>query len=109
MKRHAKSLRLFGSVIRPSLAALLILSGIALLARAGSPTGNAPAPTQTPAVPSGTSASGADRGRLPVLPIGLVAAGVVAAVGAFAWAVRRRSSRSRSRAADLRRASSYRR
>jgi hypothetical protein len=47
MKRHAQSLRLFGSVIRPSLAALLILSGIALLARAGSPTINAPAPTQT--------------------------------------------------------------
>jgi hypothetical protein len=58
MKRHAKSSHMFGSVIRPLLATLLILSGIALLARAGISTANKPAATQinqaaasTPGVP----------------------------------------------------------
>ncbi len=58
MKRHAKSSHLFGSVIRPLLATLLILSGIALLARAGISTANTRASTQinqaaatTPGVP----------------------------------------------------------
>jgi hypothetical protein len=58
MKRHAKSLHLFGSVIRPLLATLLVLSGLALLAKAGNPIANAPAPSQpnqaaatTPGVP----------------------------------------------------------
>ena len=58
MKRHAKSSHMFGSVIRPLLATLLILSGIALLARAGVSTANTSAPAQinqtaatTPGVP----------------------------------------------------------
>ena len=48
MKKHAKSSRNRGSALRSILAILLMLSGIALLLRAGSPGASAQAP-QTPA------------------------------------------------------------
>lgn len=56
MKHRAKSHRHLGSIVRPLLAALLVLSGIALLARAGNP-GDPAAPASpnaaasTPGVP----------------------------------------------------------
>lgn len=58
MKHDKKSTRHRASVLRPVLAALLMLGGIALLARAGSPGADTPAPTgpnqtavTTPGVP----------------------------------------------------------
>jgi D-alanyl-D-alanine carboxypeptidase (penicillin-binding protein 5/6) len=62
-----------------------------------------PAPTPTEVRPAGAGASGSGEGRdrLPLVPIGLAAAGTVAAVGAFAWAVRHRP-------APARRSSGYR-
>jgi PKD domain len=58
MKHQVQSSRNRGSILRPALAALLILSGVALLARAGNFTGQADAPNgpqqvaaTTPGVP----------------------------------------------------------
>jgi PKD domain-containing protein/fibronectin type III domain protein len=52
MKPYSKSSQNRGSVIRPILAALLMLGGVALLARAGGPGGSA-----APAAPSAVTAS----------------------------------------------------
>jgi hypothetical protein len=54
MHNQARSSRNRGSVLRPVLAALLVLGGVALLARAGSPNGSTQvqqAVTSTPGVP----------------------------------------------------------
>lgn len=49
MKRHGKSIQKVGSIIRPLLATLLFVSGIALLSRAGSPTQTTTSPQVTQA------------------------------------------------------------
>ena len=60
MKLHTKSFRRLGSIVRPLLATLLVISGIALLARAGS-SGDTGSPqvkqatASTPGVPRFTN------------------------------------------------------
>jgi hypothetical protein len=57
MKQHAKSSRNLGSAIRPVLAALLMLGGVALLARAGSSTNQSASAAASPQVTQAAASS----------------------------------------------------
>src|SRR5688572_1259909 len=72
MKHESKTHQTRGSILRPLLAALFMLGGIALLARAGSSTPSAPASPGTPQVKqAAASTPGVPRFRNYVAPAGI--------------------------------------